>query len=56
MKIKSPIDYPNKIIEIFKENKIYELGVKDCVKKGDVSCILVIQIIYNIINIHRIKK
>lgn len=41
MKPKSPNDYPNKIIEIFKENKNYELGVKDCAKKGDVCCILV---------------
>ena len=41
MKLKSPFKYPNKIIEIFKENKLYELGVKDCLKKGDVSCILV---------------
>ena len=35
MKLKSPFDYPNKIIEIFKENKIYELGTKDCVNKGN---------------------
>ena len=41
MKPKSPNDYQNKIIEIFKENKIYELGVKDCFKKGDVCCVLV---------------
>jgi hypothetical protein len=45
MKLKSPVDYPNKIIEIFKENKIYELGTKDCVNKGDVNCILVIIIL-----------
>ena len=47
MKIKSPNDYTKKIIEIFKENKLYELGVKDCLKKGDISCILVIYNIYN---------
>ena len=41
MKLKSPFEYQNKIIEIFKENKLYELGVKDCFKKGDVTCILV---------------
>jgi hypothetical protein len=47
MKLKSPNDYPKKIIEIFKENKLYELGVKDCLKKGDISCILVNYNIYN---------
>ena len=47
MKPKSPNDYQNKIIEIFKENKIYELGIKDCFKKGDVSCDLVINNIFN---------
>lgn len=47
MKLKSPNDYPNKIVEIFKENKLYELGVKDCVKKGDVNCILVTQTLFN---------
>ena len=52
MKPKSPNDYPNKIVEIFKENKLYELGVKNCSKKGDISCILVIYILYK--NIHNI--
>ena len=47
MKISSPNIYPNGIIEIFKENKLYELGVKDCSKKGDISCILVNYNIYN---------
>ena len=56
MKPRSPNDYPNKIIEIFKENKIYELGVKDCAKKGDVCCILVTLIKLYIIIVYRIKK
>jgi len=31
--------FQKKII-FFIENKIYELGTKDCVNKGDVNCIL----------------
>ena len=42
MKIESPKESPNGIIEVFKLHKIYELFIKDCQKKGDVKCELVI--------------
>jgi len=42
MKIESPNESPNGIIEVFKQHKIYELFIKDCQKKGDVKCELVI--------------
>ena len=42
MKIESPNESPNGIIEVFKQHKIYELFIKYCQKKGDVKCELVI--------------
>ena len=42
MKIESPDLYPNGIIEIFKVHKIYDLFIKDCAKRGEVKCELVI--------------
>ena len=46
MKIESPNESPTGIIEIFKLQKIYDLFVKDCAKKGDVKCELVINKLY----------
>jgi hypothetical protein len=42
MKIESPALYPNGIIEIFKVHKTYDLFIKDCAKRGEVKCELVI--------------
>ena len=42
MKIESPKESQNGIIEIFKIHRIYELFIKDCEKNGDVKCELVI--------------
>ena len=41
MNPRSSTDFQNGIIELFKENKIYNLNIMDCQKKGDVTCQLV---------------
>lgn len=44
MKLESPNDFTNGIIEIFKLHRVYELFIKDVSKKGEVKCELVTQI------------
>jgi hypothetical protein len=44
MKLESPNDFANGIIEIFKLHRVYELFIKDVSKKGEVKCELVIKI------------
>ena len=56
---KTPNDFPNGIINIFKLHKVFELNKKECVKKGEVvSKIVTNIIIYNITKIknNRTKK
>ena len=38
MNLRSPTDFQNGIIDIFKIHKIYDLNIVDCARKGDVSC------------------
>lgn len=45
MKLESPNDFKNGIIEIFKLHRVYELFIKDVSKKGEVKCELVIKIL-----------
>jgi hypothetical protein len=45
MKLESPNDFANGIIEIFKLHRVYELFIKDVSKKGEVKCELVIKIL-----------
>ena len=42
MKIESPNESPSGIIEIFKSRRIYDLLIKECAKKGEVKCEIVI--------------
>lgn len=46
MSRQTPNQFQNGIIDIFKVNKIYDLNVVDCLKKGDVSCEMVIYLYY----------
>lgn len=46
MKFVSPNESTHGIIEIFKNHKVYELFIRECAKKGNVKCELVINIIY----------
>ena len=41
IKIQRPNQFGNGIIDIFKTNKIYDLNIVDCLKKGDVTCEMV---------------
>lgn len=36
MNPKSPTQFQNGLIDVFKTNKVFELNIVDCVKKGDV--------------------
>ena len=42
MKIESPNESPTRIIEIFKSRRIYDLLIKECAKKVEFKCELVI--------------
>jgi hypothetical protein len=43
-------DFQNGIIELFKVHKTYDLNIIDCQKKGDVTCEIVYNKIYLILN------
>ena len=57
---KTPTDFPNGVIDIFKLHKVFNLDKSECLKKGEVISKVVIKIIiiYNITNIksNRTKK
>lgn len=46
MKIESPNETSSGILEIFKLQNVYNLFIKDCAKKGEVKCELVINKFY----------
>ena len=46
MSTKSPTQFQNGLIDVFKANKVYELNIVDCVRKGDVVCEMVKKIKY----------
>lgn len=41
MNPKTPSDFPTGVIDIFKLNKIFDLNIVDCLKKGQVECTIV---------------
>ena len=47
MNSRSPMDFQNGIIDIFKVHKIYELNIIDCLRKGDVTCEIVKNLLFN---------
>ena len=56
---KTPTDYPNGVIDIFKLHRVFDLNKNECLKKGEVVSKIVTKInIYNITNIkyNRTKK
>lgn len=56
---KTPADYPNGVIDIFKLHRVFDLNKNECLKKGEVVSKIVTKInIYNITNIkyNRTKK
>lgn len=49
MNPKSPTEFQNGIIDIFRQNKTLDLNIVDCEKKGNVLCEMVRKKAYNYI-------